>query len=274
MASTQPAPLPWKYSFNVPGTLEETGSMDSSSSPYFWLNSGGRMLLTDGCGHTIEGDLPSNDKAYQLYKNDEGADFGAHPQNLFRLFTRNKYPSLEQSVKVKMLRYIVSPSTQREASDGFVLGFSDITGQFVYYFALRVDGYLVIKQKDGSVNDYSTLAQKKLLPGVYHVTTSPNLIPIGQTFDLKFSVAKEGTDVRLKGFVNGVEHLDVVDATPLANLEEGHGLIRLDFMEACFDDYRLSVPSGVTPPSESEDYRKGWNERGDHLIGLINSTRK
>src|SRR6266404_9196508 len=50
---------PYLYNFNSPGTLDETGSATQSTSPYWWVNSGGQMLITNGTGGTIQGDLSS-----------------------------------------------------------------------------------------------------------------------------------------------------------------------------------------------------------------------
>src|SRR6185369_3143386 len=42
------------YSFNVDGVLQETGSMSQSTSPYWWVNSGGELVIVDQKGETMQ----------------------------------------------------------------------------------------------------------------------------------------------------------------------------------------------------------------------------
>src|SRR3989344_3899525 len=51
-SSLAPPEGSWIYTFNVPGILEETASEKESSSPYFWLSSGGKLMIADGVGRT------------------------------------------------------------------------------------------------------------------------------------------------------------------------------------------------------------------------------
>ena len=84
---------PYLYRFNTDGVLEETATPETSTSAYWWLNSGGRLLIQNGVGMTIQGDLPELDKWHKLYlaASPLDTDNGFHPQNLFRLITRSKW---------------------------------------------------------------------------------------------------------------------------------------------------------------------------------------
>src|SRR5689334_3473255 len=89
--------LPFHYSFTANGTLNEAGSLLASTSPYWWLNSGGKLVLQNGIGKTVRGALPEQDYwriAYSL-ANPEDTDDGYHPQNIFRLLTKTKLPNTE-----------------------------------------------------------------------------------------------------------------------------------------------------------------------------------
>src|SRR4051812_23758003 len=48
-------------SFNKRGALVEAGSMDASSDPYWWLDSGAQLRFAGGMGETIQGDLEQDD---------------------------------------------------------------------------------------------------------------------------------------------------------------------------------------------------------------------
>ena len=87
---------PFTYTFSQNGTLYEAGSDAETSSPYFWLNSGAKLIISGGTGKTIQGGLASNDKWRLIYLNSNPVDTdnGYHPQNIFRLFTRTKWKNL------------------------------------------------------------------------------------------------------------------------------------------------------------------------------------
>src|SRR4051812_17365169 len=58
---------PYMYTYSVDGSLVEAGSITDSTSGYWWVNSGGRLLLSSGLGSTIHGSLPSTDAWRVLY---------------------------------------------------------------------------------------------------------------------------------------------------------------------------------------------------------------
>src|ERR1051325_843544 len=60
-ASSAAVVSPFLYTFNAPGTLFVTTKMEQSSSPYFWISSGARLVINNGIGSTIQGPLQAND---------------------------------------------------------------------------------------------------------------------------------------------------------------------------------------------------------------------
>src|SRR3990167_5943197 len=97
-ASAASVSSPYLYNFNLSSKLFETSSSAVSSSPYWWLNSGGYFILSEGKGSTAQSSLSSTDPWRILYNNEnpQDTDEGYHPQNIFRLITRNKWQDARQ----------------------------------------------------------------------------------------------------------------------------------------------------------------------------------
>src|SRR3989338_3479902 len=144
IAATQSS---FSYSFSVDGSLQESGSMDKSTSPFWWLNSGGLFILKDGLGMTIQGDLNAANKWNIAYAsaNPVDTDIGYRPQNIFRLVTKSKWQNFDQRVYFKITKLNMSESPNRNASNGFLLFNRYIDGDNLYYTGVRVDGSVVIK---------------------------------------------------------------------------------------------------------------------------------
>lgn len=180
------------YTFNSPGILNETGTMGESTSPYWWVNSGGQLVIQGGTGWTMQGEAPLLNRwriAYAL-SNPTDTDGGTHPQNLFRLVTKSVWTNVEVQTQFKIVKDNFSSSPNRNQSNGLLLISRYAgNGQTLYYAGVRVDGIAVIKKKiNGS---YYTLAQKRVFPGTYSILpstgTSQNLLPHGEWLGLKSS---------------------------------------------------------------------------------------
>lgn len=234
------------YVFNVDGTLEETGAPEESASQYWWLNSGGRFIISNLMGETMEGAASPADPWYQEYArtNPIDTDGGTHPQNLFRLVTRSSWPS----ASVRAFFYIAadnfSRSSNRNESNGLLLmsRYQD-QGQTLYYAGLRVDGTAVIKKKYKGT--YYTMAQKAVFPGTYRGTQDDiNLIPHAEWISLKTDTVNEGGRVvvtlfmRRAGEKDWTQILTATDAGDYGNtpplLAPGRIGIRTDFMDVRF----------------------------------------
>jgi hypothetical protein len=239
------------YTFNGTGTLEEAGSMGESTSPYFWLDSGGRLFIEGGVGATIEGDLPEDDKWRMLYAKSSATDTddGAHPQNLFRLVTRSQWDDFTEEAGFFIVRDHLSESPNRNASNGLLLMSRYVDGSTLYYAGIRVDGTAVIKKKYHGT--YYTMAEVKAFPGAYSGSRdTTNLLPHGVWISLKSETVTEANgavsvtlSLRLPGeawrtLVSATDDGTYGDTPPI--LGPAYAGIRTDFMDVEFRHYLLS----------------------------------
>lgn len=243
---------PFYYNFKVDGVLDEAGKIDDSSSPYWWLNSGGQFFLKDGIGKTVQGELSILNKWRLAYvaSNPTDTDNGYHPQNIFRLVTRSKWQNFSQEAYFKIAKLNMSASVNRDASNGILFFNRYQNGNNLYYAGIRVDGAAVIKKKINGT--YYTLAYNSVYKAdaPYNRDTNPNLIPGQKWFGLKSEIKTnaDGT-VNIKVFIDkdktGVWIL-AAEATDDGKsyggapiLSEGYAGIRTDFMDVEFDDYKI-----------------------------------
>jgi hypothetical protein len=242
------APL-FLYPFSSSGTLHEAGAMERTTSPYFWVNSGGGLRIGGGVGSTLAGDQRET-KWGKLYAkaNPLDTDNGSHPQNLFRLVTRSAWRDFTQQVYARIADYHVSASPNREGHNGILLfNRYQTDGQTLYYAGVRVDGRAVIKKKVNGT--YTTLASKKVFSGIYDRTKNPNLLPENAWLGIKTVVqdVKGGVSIKLyldtKNTGVWTETLSVIDDSDIGGkpiTQSGYGGIRTDFMDVEFDNYRIS----------------------------------
>mgnify|MGYP001576313261 CR=1 FL=1 len=243
---------PFYYTFKVDGILNEAGKMDDSSSPYFWLNSGGQFYLKDGIGRTVQREIEQFNKWRLAYavSNSTDTDNGYHPQNILRLVTRSKWQSFQQEVYFRITKLNVSASANRNTSNGILLLNRYQDGNNLYYTGIRVDGTAVIKKKINGT--YYTLAQKSFynVDAPYNRDTNPNLIPGQKWFGLKSEVVTNiDNTVSIKLFIdkdktgNWVLAAEAKDDGKTygggAILDKGYAGIRTDFMDVEFDDYKI-----------------------------------
>ena len=247
------------YTFNVDGVLHESWPMDSSSSKYFWLNSGGKLPIENGIGGTIQGKLPTNDKWRQLYAKNNPLDTGNgyYPQNLFRWVTRSTWDNVSQELPFKITEMNFTDTPNRDCYSGVLLfARYQPDGQTTYYAGLRQDGGVVIKKKYNGT--YYTLKQ---VNGVfsngkpYDRNSNPNLIPEDKWMAIKFDVKnKSDGSVSLDLYLD--QNYDIKKArdwklvasaadqnnkyggSPV--LSTAHAGVRTDYMDVLFDNYRLT----------------------------------
>lgn len=241
---------PFHYAFSKDGKLEEVGSMSQSNSPYWWLSSGAYMYLKSGIGKTIQGDLPRFDKWRLIFSasNSGETDNGYHPQNIFRMPTRNKWQNFRQEIYFKINKDNLSASPNRNASNGLLLFNRYQDGNNLYYTGIRVDGAAVIKKKINGA--YYTMAYKPFFGTGYNRDTNFNLLPKNVWIGLRSEV-KTNTDgtVNIKVYVDNGKTGDWVLAAEATDdgkssggaaiLNEGYAGIRTDFMDVEFDDFRM-----------------------------------
>jgi hypothetical protein len=245
---------PFHYAFKVDGILQEVGYMNESTSPYWWLNSGGYMYLRDGIGMTIQGDLPVNDPRRIYYEkyNSETTDYGYHPQNLFRLITRSKWQDFRQEVYFRITDYHVTDSGHRGGDNGLLLFSHYIDQDNLYYSGIRVDGTVVVKKK--KAQQYYIIKNKPFFPGKYNRDTNPILIPKNTWIGIRSEVLNlpDGSVVirlyvdvgRTGKWILALSALDDgKNYGGTAIRERAYAGIRTDFMDVLFDDYRITLIS-------------------------------
>ncbi len=246
--TTITAPL-FSYLFNSSGTLQEAGTVAGSTSPYWWVNSGAKLVLSSGTGKTVQGSLPTDDKWRKLYAtaNPVDTDNGYHPQNIFRLVSKGNWHNLRQEAYFIIRQDQLSESPNRNASNGLLLFNRYKDSNNLYYTGVRVDGTAIIKKKlEGK---YYTLAQKPFIAGIYDHENSPNLLPKNKWIGIRSEVitASDGkvsikvyTDIGKTGvwkltaeaIDDGTTYGAVIDS-------KAPGGIRTDFMDVEFEDYSI-----------------------------------
>jgi hypothetical protein len=245
---------PFAFSFNTDGVLEEAGTPEESSSPFWWLNSGGRLIITDLHGETLRGIASPLDiwRIRYALTNPTDTDNGSRPQNIFRLVTRARWHDARISARFSIVGDDFSNSANRNSSNGILLmsRYRD-AGQTLYYAGLRVDGTAIIKKKYHGT--YYTLAQQKIFPGEYAGDRDDvNLIPHDEWIALE-SESSTQTDgsvtIALSIRRVGQEHwTTLITATDRGQyggtppLGIGFAGIRTDFMDARFDSFRIDLP--------------------------------
>lgn len=251
--TARPVTSPFIYTFNSPGVLDESGSMNETWSPYFWLNSGGKFIIKNGVGETAQGPLPSSDYWRELYGKTNALDTGNgyYPQNLFRLITRSRWDNVIEQLRFKITHINLTDTPNRDGYSGVLL-FSHYQDEYnLYYAGIRMDGTAVIKKKVGGV--YYTLAQTPIWKNGrdYNKYTNPNLIPENRWMGLKLET-KDNADgtVSLTLWLDqtdtGAWHqvLAVKDSQSSTGAPTVRGAayagIRTDYANVQFDQYRLT----------------------------------
>lgn len=249
------------YSFNSPGVLEEADSPAESSSPYWWLSSGGELLIANGVGSTMIGDAPAGNEWRQEYasSNPQDTDGGLHPQNLFRLVTHGTWEDASEELTFRILADHFSPSWNRNTSNGVLLMSRYADSQTLYYAGIRVDGTAVIKKKYRGT--YYTMAQEKAFPGTYEGwQQDTDLLPHDRWLALRSDAVTNGDgSVTITLFfaepgatstpawrvlARATDH-GQYDGTP--PLTGGRGGIRTDFMDVRFDSFSVRPLATSTP---------------------------
>jgi hypothetical protein len=247
------------YTFNSDGTLYESFPMESSSSQYFWLNSGAKLPIKSGVGGTNQGALPATDKWRLLYAKNNPLDTGDgyYPQNLFRWVTRSTWTNISQELPFQITKLNKTNTPNRDGYSGVLLFARYASdGQTTYYAGVRQDGAVVIKKKYKGT--YYTMAQ---VNGIfsngkpYNKDTNPNLIPENKWMAIKFDVINkaDGTatldlyldksyDVKTSRtwtkVASATDAPNKYGSTPV--LTTNHAGIRTDYMDVLFDNYRLT----------------------------------
>lgn len=239
------------YTFNDTNTLEEAGSEKETKSPYWWLDSGGKLLSNKGVGETVQGALPQNDPWHKEYANTNSADTdgGIHPQNLFRLVSRSAWDNVRVESSFRIKKDNLSASSNRNESNGLLLmsRYQD-NGQTLYYAGIRVDGTAVIKKKYRG--EYYTMAQNPVFTGTYDHANAPNLLPKDTWIRLRSeTLTNNDGSVSVKLYMENMDssewklllsaddHSQYGKTPPITGPSEVG--LRTDFMDVQFDDIHI-----------------------------------
>ena len=240
------------YTFNVTEVLEESGSSNLSSSQYFWLNSGAKLVISEGIGSTIRGALAMEDPWRRTYAetNPLDTDNGLFPQNLFRLITQSVWENVDQELEFSIQKVNALNTHDRDAFSGIFLMSRYVNSDTLYYAGIRMDGKAVIKKKYRGV--YYTLAEAQLFasPAPYDRVRFPNLIPTNTWYRMESQTitTSSGTvQIRLSFAHSLSEPLETVLTTtdtgvfgpPITG--KGHTGIRTDYADVLFDNYKITT---------------------------------
>ncbi len=230
-------------------TILESPTINKTNGNQYWLNSGAMYYVQGSLGQTIQGDLSKYSQWRLLYSitNPTDTDDGYHPQNIFRLITKNLLSSsTTEEVYMRITKDNLSKSPNRNISNGIFLMSRYVDADNLYYAGIRVDGTAVIKEKINGV--YHTLAQKQVFSGdSYNRDSNPNLLPKHQWIGMKMKIQTiDKNTVKIDLFLDPTdsgswdETLSTTDtiqkgATPIFN--PGRAGMRTDFMDVEFRNY-------------------------------------
>jgi len=244
--------LPFAYPFRGTGILQEKDRASKSGNPYWWLNSGAELVFSGNFAATIEGSLPTDDPWRTAYadSNSRDTDDGYHPQNLFRLVSRQKWLDYRQTLYFQIIRDNLSQSPNRNDSNGIFLFNRYQDGDNLYYTGIRVDGTAVIKKKQNG--EYVTLAQTPVWSNghPYDRISNTDILPKGQWVGLESRMSDlPGNRVNIelwldqKGNGQWVKILSVIDdGSSFGPTIDRAGCIgiRTDFMDVLFWQYKVN----------------------------------
>jgi len=242
---------PFLYTFDSTGSLPEAGSLLESWSPYWWVNSGAYLKISNGRGSTLQDALPFTDPWRMLYakNNPIDTDNGYRPQNIFRLISRSSWENARQEVYFVVKKDNLSASPNRNSSNALLLFSRYQDGKNLYYAGVRVDGSAIIKKKINGT--YHTLAQTKAVySGIYNHTSNPSLLPKNKWIGLRLETKNlDNGRVELRLYVDkGWQGKWVLVAQAIddgekyggsAITKEGYAGIRTDFMDVEFENFRI-----------------------------------
>lgn len=230
------------YPFDHPGVLHESESAVYSSSPHWWLDSGGKLIVADGLGKTLHGELPLHDPWRTRYARTSSGDTvgGRYPQNLFRLVTQKKSKNARAELTFRVMHD--NPGAGSNESNGVLLMLRYQDSDNLYYAGVRVDGQAVIKKK--TAGTYHTLALEKIFPGSFAPGT--NLLPHATWLTIAAHITGDN-DVVISLYLkedagwrmiaeardSGIGGPPIVGTYPFG--------IRADFMDVEFDSFSLTT---------------------------------
>ncbi|MEA2715577.1 MAG: hypothetical protein QOG91_605 [Candidatus Parcubacteria bacterium] len=244
---------PFLYDFSTGGTISQPGASGSANA-YWWVISGGGLFQTGGVGTTFQGMAPATNywRIYYATQSPVLTDTGTHPQNIFAMLLRQSYLDISEDIYVRKNADNLANAVNKQAYNGVSLYLRYTNYANFYYVGIRCDGNAIIKKRVNGI--YQTMASKKVLPGTYDLTTSPDLIPTGVWIGLRAAVATQSSGIpkvslsldigRTGLWTLAIETLD--DPVKYGPKVASAGMvgIRTDLMDMSFDDFSLADAPG------------------------------
>ncbi len=156
--------------------------------------------------------------------------------------------------RIKKINLTESP--QRNASNGVLFFLRYMDKDNLYYAGLRVDGFAVIKKKAGSLEDYHTLATKRIYAGEYDRNNSEksNLLPLNKWIGIRarvFNLQDGGVHIEFwidkpkddrEAVGNWEKVIEAEDHGEFGGVynEEGRSGIRTDFLDGEFHSFQVT----------------------------------
>jgi len=225
--------------------------MSLSTSPFFWLDSGGSLYLTKGVGTTIQGPLSEKSPWRITYQRQNALDTddGYRPQNILRLVTKGKWRNAREEAYFIINADNLTVSPNRNSSNGLFFFNRYQDSNNLYYAGIRVDGAAVIKKKQKGIY-YNIAYIPGIYSGIYNPVTYPNLLPKNKWIGLRSEVTDlsdgsvfiqlfidKGWSGSWKLVAEGIDR--GADGPPI--IAAGHGGIRTDFMDVTFENFRITT---------------------------------
>lgn len=195
----RPITLPFVENFS--DVVTETSYPDNSDSNTWNVTSGAYLNIGKGTARTNSVALTSG-KYFDAYKDNVDCEGGAHPENIFRVVSRDAtLQDFTFSASFKITRVSKSTSPNRTPDKGISLMFHYVDESNVMYLSARHDGQISVKRKENGV--YTTLAiVPAWFPGDYDRILHPTLLPVGTTFSLKVAVKSSGGVTSITAWVS------------------------------------------------------------------------
>jgi hypothetical protein len=231
-----------------PDVVTETSNPDNSDHPDWNVTSGGYLNISKGAART-NSTILSSGKYYEAYKNNIDAEGGSHPENVFRIITRQAdFQDFTFSARFKITRVSLSTSPNRSADKGLSLMLHDQNQDNLYYVSARHDGRISIKRKAGPLGagTYTELGfAAHWFPGTWDKETHPTLLPVDTPFSLKAQIKSLSGVTSITAWVSDPgtttyrQAVTVSDNFP-ALAVPGRVGVRSDFCSVEFDDISIT----------------------------------
>lgn len=234
--------------FGTKTTIIETNYMDESSSPFWWLSSGGELITSEGVGKTVQGRLGKIVRRPANAMLSMDIEAGFRPQNIFRLITRHSWKDSREEVYFKINKVNQTESPNRNISNGVYL-INHYQGEGdVYYLGLQVDGSVVIKKKKNDTFSLIDIKSFYSADAPYRRDTNPNILPGNQWIGMRSILRMMSDGLHLALYIDKTGSGDwVLAAEGIDNgkkggiLKDGYGGIRTDFMDVEFDNFKITA---------------------------------